>query len=475
MHTMDKQNKPSTPDRSDSSFDSLAKETQKPIFQDFMLQENLAHFVRERIPERVVSAKGSGAYGVFKVTGDISSYTNAQVFSSVGNTCRIFVRFSMEASDKGGVDSKRDLRGFAIKFYTEAGNWDLVGHNSPVFFIRDAKKFPHLMRAQRRHPQTNLKSHAMMWDFWSHNPESLHQVLMMFSDRGIPNGYRHMHGYGANTYAMINKEGGRVWVKFHLKTQQGIDNLSNVEAKELAAKDPDFAQEDMVEAIRRKQFPKWKLYIQVMTEEQAKEFRWNPFDVTKVWFHEEFPLMEVGEMELNEIPSNYFSHVEQAVFSPSNLVEGISLSPDRILQGRLFTYPDAQRYRVGVNANQLEVNRSAATEENFMEGEQTSQSDRLMPLAAQEGQNAAIFAGNENDDDHYTQPGLFFTKALDDQGRQCLVQNIINHMQRIEEPRKNEIINRQLCHFFRANIELGLKVASGLHIDIDANMMSHAK
>lgn len=426
---------------------------------DFMLHENLANLVRKKIPERTVSAKGFGAYGVFKVTGDITKYTRAKLFSNVENTCKTFVRFSMETSESGEPDSRRDVRGFAIKFYMEDGNWDLVGHNAPVYFIRDAKKFPDLMRSQQRHPKTNIRSEAAMWDFWSQNPESLHQVLMMFSERGIPNGYRHMHGYGANTYSFIDSEDNRVWVKFHLKTEQGIENLTPHEQNHLAVVNPDYAQRDLYDAVENGDFPKWKLFIQVMTENEAKDFRWNPFDVTKVWSQKEFSLIEVGILELNEIPEDYFSHVEQAVFSPSNLVDGISLSPDSILQARLFAYPDAQRYRVGVHSDHLEVNKSLSG----------IRSERI--LSDKNFQD--VLVSSENDDDHYTQPGFFYSHALDEDGREMLVDNLISSMQKIDGPRKNEIINRQLCHFFRANIELGLKIAGGLHIKIDANMMGH--
>lgn len=467
------------------------------LLQDFILQENLAHFVRERIPERVVHAKGSGAYGKFTVTADITRYTKAKLFSEVGNSCRMFARFSTVGGEKGSADTARDPRGFALKFYTEDGNWDLVGNNTPVFFIKDAKKFPDFIHTQKRLPKTNLKSHTMMWDFWSLNPESLHQVLILMSDRGTPHGYRHMHGFGSHTFSMINAENERVWVKFHIKTKQGIKNFTDKEAEKMAGENPDFAQEDLCKAIEAGDFPKWTVYIQVMTEEEAKEFRWNPFDVTKVWFHDEFPLIEIGEMELNEIPSNFFAHVEQAAFAPSNLIDGISFSPDKMLQGRLFSYSDAHRYRVGVNAHQLEVNRCCpfavnnyqrdgfmADSRNYEDAPNYFPNSFDNTLADSnyssfeydlEGTHVANFNRNENDDDHYTQPGLLYTKAMDQQQRENLIQNIVTHMSKIDGPKREEIINRQLCHFFRANIELGMKIAAGLQINIDANMMTHAK
>lgn len=465
------------------------------LLQDFILQENLAHFVRERIPERIVHAKGSGAYGKFTVTHDISKYTKAKLFSKVGNECRMFARFSTVGGEKGSADTERDPRGFALKFYTEDGNWDLVGNNTPVFFIKDAKKFPDFIHTQKRVPKTNLKSATMMWDFWSFNPESLHQVLILMSDRGTPHGYRHMHGFGSHTYSMINDSNERVWVKFHFRTQQGIKNFTQEDAVKMKGENPDFAQEDLVEAIEKGNFPKWTLFIQVMTEEQAKEFRWNPFDVTKVWFHEEFPLIEVGEMELNEIPKNFFAHVEQAAFSPANLISGISFSPDKMLQGRLFSYPDAQRYRVGVNAHLLEVNRCPFEVNNYQRDGAMAESrnyedapnyfpnsfDDIQPDATYknleydlDSTNVAHFNRNENDDDHYTQPGLLFTKAMNQEQREHLIQNIVTSMRGISGPKKDEIINRQLCHFFRANIELGMKIAMGLQVNIDGNMMTHS-
>ncbi|MBW8361761.1 MAG: catalase [Kaistella sp.] len=465
------------------------------LLQDFILQENLAHFVRERIPERIVHAKGTGVYGKFTVTQDLSKYTKAKLFSKAGNTCKMFARFSTVAGERGSADTERDPRGFALKFYTEEGNWDLVGNNTPVFFIKDAKKFPDFIHSQKRVPKTNLRDKTFMWDFWSLNPESLHQVMILMSDRGTPYGFRHMHGFGSHTFSMINENNERTWVKFHFKTQQEIKNFTDEEAQKMKGENPDFAQEDMVKAIESGDFPRWKMYIQTMTEEQAKDFRWNPFDVTKVWFQEEFPLIEVGEMELNEIPVNYFTHVEQAAFSPSNLINGISFSPDKMLQGRLFSYPDAQRYRIGVNAHQLPVNGCPFGFNNYqrdgtMAFNEAGDAPNYFPNSFDSvkpdpdyknfdyeitSMHVANFNRNEFDDDHYTQPGLFYTKALNEHDRQHLVKNIVTHMQGITGPKRDEIINRQLCHFFRANIELGMKIALGLQINIDANMMTHMK
>ncbi|UZT96092.1 catalase [Chryseobacterium fluminis] len=466
------------------------------LLQDFILQENLAHFVRERIPERIVHAKGSGAYGKFTVTHDITKYTKAKLFAKVGNSCKMFARFSTVGGEKGSADTARDPRGFALKFYTEDGNWDLVGNNTPVFFVKDAKKFPDFIHTQKRVPKTNLKSATMMWDFWSLNPESLHQVLILMSDRGTPYGYRHMHGFGSHTFSMINADNERTWVKFHFKTKQGIKNFTNDDAVRMAGENPDFAQEDLCHAIENGDFPKWTMYIQVMTEQQARDFRWNPFDITKVWFQGDFPLIEVGEMELNEVPVNYFAHVEQSTFSPANLINGISFSPDKMLQGRLFSYPDAHRYRVGVNAHQLEVNRCPFATNNYQrDGFMADASayldkpnyhpnsfDDIKPDPAYknyeyelDSAHVASYNRNENDDDHYTQPGLLYSKAMNTEDRENLINNIVGSMRAIGGSKREEIINRQLCHFFRANIELGMKVAARLNVNIDANMMNHSK
>jgi catalase len=332
------------------------------LLQDFHLIEKLQHFNRERIPERVVHAKGSGAYGTFTVTHDISQYTKAKLFNAVGKQTETFVRFSTVGGEKGSADTERDPRGFAMRFYTEEGNWDLVGNNTPMFFIKDPIKFPDFVHTQKRDPQTNLKSPQMMWDFWSKAPESLHQVTMLFSDRGTPDGYRHMDGFGSHTFSLIDAAGGRVWVKWHLKTKQGIKNLTAADAARLAGADPDHAQRDLFNAIAEGNFPRWDVSIQVMTEADAvaweKKTGWNPFDLTKVWPYGDFPRIPVGVLELNRNPDNYHQHVEQAAFSPANVVPGMGYSPDKMLQGRLFAYHDAQLYRVGTNHQHLPVNRA---------------------------------------------------------------------------------------------------------------------
>jgi catalase len=476
--------------------DSMTVGPRGPILlQDFLLHEDMAHFNRERIPERVVHAKGSGAFGKFTVTNDITKYTKAKIFSEIGKETRMFLRFSTVGGEKGSADTERDPRGFAMKFYTEDGNWDLVGNNTPVFFIKDPKKFSHFIHTQKRDPKTNCKSPTMMWDFWSLNPESLHQVMILMSDRGTPFSYRNMHGFGSHTFSMINKNNERVWVKFHFKTMQGIKNFVNDTAVEMKGHDPDHAQRDLVDAIERGDFPKWALKIQVMTQEQAKQFKWNPFDLTKVWPQGDFPLIDVGVLELNEIPQNFFRDVEQAAFAPAHVVDGISYSPDKMLQGRLLSYPDAHRYRLGVNYEHLPVNKCPYLVTNY-------QRDGLMQVGDNNGANpnyrpnsfddiindeayrepsmildsniADTYDRNANDDDHYSQPGMLYRKAMNEQDRINLVNNIVGAMSGIEGPKRDEIINRQLCHFFRADVQLGMGVAKGLGVTVDESLMTHS-
>ena len=326
------------------------------LLQDYQLIQKLAHQNRERIPERVVHAKGSGAFGVLEITEDISKYTKAKVLQK-GEKTKLLLRFSTVAGERGAADAERDVRGFALKFYTKEGNWDLVGNNTPVFFVRDAYKFPDFIHTQKRDPQTNLRSNTAMWDFWSLSPESLHQVTILMSDRGLPKSLRNVNGYGSHTYSLINSKNERFWVKFHFKTLQGIETLTNKEAEAIVGKDRESNQRDLFENIEKGNFPKWSFEIQIMSDEQAKKCSFNPFDLTKVWPHGDYPMIKVGTMTLNENPKNYFQQVEQAAFSPSNIVPGISYSPDKMLQARIFSYPDAQRYRVGTHYEMLPVNR----------------------------------------------------------------------------------------------------------------------
>lgn len=326
------------------------------LLQDVWFLEKLAHFDRERIPERVVHAKGSGAYGTFTVTHDISRYTRARIFAEVGKQTPLFLRFSTVAGERGAADAERDVRGFAIKFYTDEGNWDLVGNNTPVFFIRDPLKFPDFIHTQKRDPKTNLRNATAAWDFWSLNPESLHQVTILMSDRGLPQNYRQQHGFGSHTYSFVNDAGERFYVKFHFKSQQGIACYTDGEAAELVGRDRESAQRDLFQNIEQGQFPRWTLKVQVMPEAEAATYHINPFDLTKVWPHADYPLIEVGVLELNKNPENYFAEVEQAAFTPANVVPGIGFSPDKMLQGRLFSYGDTHRYRLGINHHQIPVN-----------------------------------------------------------------------------------------------------------------------
>jgi catalase len=466
------------------------------LLQDYLLHEDMAHFNRERIPERVVHAKGAGAYGTFTVTNDISQYTKAKIFSEIGKQTQLFARFSQVGGEKGSADSERDPRGFALKFYTEDGNWDLVGNNTPVFFIKDPKKFSHFIHTQKRDPHTNCKSPTMMWDFFSLNPESLHQVLILMSDRGTPFSYRNMHGFGSHTFSLFNKNNERIWVKFHFVTMQGIKNFDGKEASEMRGIDPDQAIRDLVEAIEKKDFPRWAMKIQVMTDDQAKTFKWNPFDITKVWFHKDFPLIDVGIMELNRIPENYFRDVEQSAFAPANIVDGIGFSPDKLLQGRLLSYPDAHRYRLGVNYEQIPVNKCPYATANYQRDGHMQMGDNggsspnyrpnsfddivtdesyKQPAMQLESNIADWFDRNENDDDHFTQPGMLYHNAMNEQDRKNLVSNIVSSMSSICGEKKDEIINRQLCHFFRADPQLGMEVAKGLGVIIDEKTMNHAR
>ena len=457
------------------------------LLQDFILHEKMAHFNRERIPERIVHAKGSGAYGTFTVTNDITRYSRAKVFSEVGKQIRIFHRMSTVGGEKGSADSERDPRGFALKFYTEDGNWDLVGNNTPIFFIKDPKKFSDFIHTQKRDPYTNLKSATMVWDFFGLNPESLHQVMFLMSDRGTPYGFRHMHGYGSHTYSMVNSNNERVYVKFHFKTQQGIRNLNGEQADQLRT-DPDYAQRDLLTAIDNGNFPRWTMNIQVMTVEQSKTHPFNPFDLTKTWSQKDYPLIEVGTIELNENPQNYFAEVEQAAFAPAHVVDGIGYSPDKMLQGRILSYPDAQRYRLGGNYEQIPVNRCPFMVSNYQRDGQMrvdgnggkgpnyfpNSFDDIKPdasyIAPPEILDSNIAdwydRNGEGENDHYTQPGIFFREVLGDEDKKHLISNIVGAMSGIDGPKRDLIVNRQLCHFFRADIQLGMAIAQGLGINL---------
>lgn len=446
------------------------------LVEDAPLFEKHAHFNRERIPERVVHAKGSGAFGTLTITQDISAYSKAKVFSEIGKQTECLLRFSTVAGERGAADAERDVRGFALKFYTEEGNWDLVGNNTPVFFVRDPYKFPDFIHTQKRDPKTNLRSPTAMWDFWSLSPESLHQVTILFSDRGIPKSYRHLNGYGSHTYSFINKNDERFWVKFHFKTQQGIECLTDQESSELIGHDRESHQKDLFESIEKGNFPKWKFYVQVMPEAEAEKTNYNPFDLTKVWPHSEYPLIEVGTLELNRNPENYFAEIEQASFSPANVVPGISYSPDKMLQFRIFSYADAHRYRLGVNYESLPVNRPKAAvnsyhrdgqmrfdgnggaavnyEPNSFNGPVEDPKLKEPPLKISGDANR--YNHREGNDD-YTQAGNLFRLMSADQKNQ-LMDNIARAMHGVSK----EICDRQIEHFTKADPEYGAGVAKRL-------------
>ena len=450
------------------------------LLQDIWFLEKLAHFDREVIPERRMHAKGSGAYGTFTVSHDITQYTKAKIFSEIGKKTDSFVRFSTVAGERGAADAERDIRGFAMKFYTEEGNWDLVGNNTPVFFLRDPLKFPDLNHAVKRDPRTNMRSAKNNWDFWTSLPEALHQVTITMSDRGLPLSYRHMHGFGSHTYSMINDKNERFWVKFHLHTQQGIKNLSDAEAEAIVAKDRESHQRDLLESIDRGDFPRWTMFIQVMPEEDAENMPYNPFDLTKVWFKKDYPLIEVGVLELNRNPENYFAEVEQAAFNPTSIVPGISFSPDKMLQGRLFSYGDTQRYRLGVNHHQIPVNaprcpvnsyhrdgqmrvdgnagRTLTYEPNSY-GEWQEQPDFRDPPLAISG--AGDHWNFRDDDDYYTQPGLLF-RLMSAEQQKVLCENTARAMG--DAPK--EIKVRHIGNCLKADPAYGKGVADALGIPL---------
>ncbi|XP_030805841.1 catalase [Camarhynchus parvulus] len=417
------------------------------LVQDVVFTDEMAHFDRERIPERVVHAKGAGAFGYFEVTHDITQYCKAKVFEHIGKRTPLAIRFSTVAGESGSADTVRDPRGFAMKFYTEDGNWDLVGNNTPIFFIRDAMLFPSFIHSQKRNPQTHLKDPDMVWDFWSLRPESLHQVSFLFSDRGIPDGYRHMNGYGSHTFKLVNADGSAVYCKFHAKTDQGIKNLSVEEAGRLASTDPDYAIRDLYNAIAKGNFPSWSFYIQVMTFEEAEKFPFNPFDVTKVWPHSDYPLIPVGKLVLNRNPVNYFAEVEQMAYDPSNMPPGIEPSPDKMLQGRLFSYPDTHRHRLGPNYLQIPVNCPfRARVANYQRDGPMTVSDNqggapnyypnsfIGPEDQPQFKESRMFASgdvqrfNSANEDNVTQVREFYLKVLNEEERQRLCKNIAEHL-----------------------------------------------
>jgi catalase len=459
------------------------------VFEDFLLFEKMAHFNRERIPERVVHAKGSGAYGHFVCTNPLTKYTTAKLFASAGKKTPTFLRFSTVGGEKGSADTERDPRGFALKFYTEEGNWDLVGNNTPVFFIRDPLKFGDFIHTQKRDPQTNLKSPTMMWDFWSLSPESLHQVTILFSDRGTPDGYRHMDGFSSHTFSLINANNELFYVKWHFKTKQGIKNFTREGADDMRGQDPDHAQRDLFEAIKNGDFPKWRVCVQIMPEKEAETYHLNPFDLTKVWPHGDYPLIEVGELVLDRNPENYFAEVEQAAFDPKNIVPGMGYSPDKMLQARLISYPDAHRYRLGVNYDSLPVNKpqcpfhtynrdgamrfdgnsgsSVNYEPNSFGGPTQDPAFRERPRAI----SGTVDRHNHLlDGDYYTQPGNLF-RLMKPDARERLIGNIAASVK--NAPRR--IQELQVHHFFQADPAYGAGVENALGLSMGKTNSSEDK
>ncbi|CAD5216478.1 unnamed protein product [Bursaphelenchus xylophilus] len=446
------------------------------LIQDAVFLDELAHFDRERIPERVVHAKGVGAHGYFEVTHDITKYTKACIFAEIGKKTPMFLRFSTVGGESGSADTARDPRGFAMKFYTEEGNWDLVGNNTPIFFIRDPILFPSFIHTQKRNPATHLKDPNMVWDFFSLRPEAMHQFMFLFGDRGTPDGVRFMNGYGSHTFKLVNAKGEAVWCKFHAKTAQGIKNLSSAEAEKLTGTDPDYSIRDLYNAIERGDYPQWNFFIQVMTFEQADKFRWNPFDLTKVWPHSEFPLIPVGKFVLNRNPANYFAEVEQAAFSPAHVIPGIDFSPDKMLQGRLFSYTDTHYHRLGPNYNQLPINCPYKTRVRNI------QRDGLMAYSTNQGSapnfhptsfNGTVTRGppehkwtvsgevgryETGGEDNYSQPKIFWEKVLDEGARARLVQNIVDSLSGATDA----VQDRCVVHFNRVHEDFGRAVSDGL-------------
>lgn len=457
------------------------------LMQDVWLLEKLANLNREIIPERRMHAKGSGAFGTFTVTNDITKYTKAKIFEKVGKKTDMFARFTTVAGERGAADAERDIRGFALKFYTEEGNWDMVGNNTPVFFLRDPRKFPDLNKAVKRDPRTNLRSATNNWDFWTLLPEALHQVTIVMSDRGIPKSYRHMHGFSSHTYSFINANNERFWVKMHFRTQQGIENLTDAEAAALVGADRESHQRDLFDSIENKNFPKWKMYIQVMPELEADKYRIHPFDLTKVWFKKDYPLIEVGEFELNRNPVNFYLDVEQSAFAPSNLVPGISVSPDKMLQARLFAYGDSQRYRLGVNHHQIPVNAARCpVHSNHRDGQgrvdanygglphyepnsfgQWQQQPQYKEPALKIQGNGDFWNFHEDDSNYFEQPGALF-RLMSPAQQQVLFENTARAMGDAPEFIKFRHIRN--CH--GADAKYGAGVAKALGLDLQKALAS---
>lgn len=453
------------------------------VMQDVWLMEKMAHFDREVIPERRMHAKGWGAYGKFTVTHDITQYTKASIFAEVGKETELFLRFSTVAGERGAADAERDIRGVACKFYTDEGNWDLVGNNTPTFFIRDVHNFPDLNRAVKRDPRTGMRSPQNTWDFWTLLPETFHQRTIVMSDRGIPATFRHMHFFGEHTFSFYNADNKRVWCKFHCLTQQGIKCLSNQEAAMLCGQDRESHGRDLFEAIETGNFPKWKMYVQIMTEEQARKHYENPFDITKIWPHKEYPLIEVGVLELNRWPENYFAEVEQSAFNPAHVVPGIGFSPDTFLQGRLFSYGDAQRYRLGINHNQIPVNQAKIPVHDYHRdgamrvdgnygrtpaytpnsyGAWSAQPEVMEPPLDLSGAMYAYDPKDDPTDDNFRAGGNLYRVMTEDK-KQLLIENTAADIASVT----NNVQYRHAVHCYLADVDYGQRITAALGLDLD--------
>ncbi|SCK26329.1 catalase [Streptomyces sp. WMMB 322] len=451
------------------------------LLQDHYLIEKMAQFNRERIPERVVHAKGAGAYGVFEVTNDVSQFTKADLFQP-GRSTEMLARFSTVAGEQGSPDTWRDPRGFALKFYTKHGNYDMVGNNTPVFFVRDPSKFQDFIRSQKRRQDSGLRDHDMQWDFWTLSPESAHQVTWLMGDRGIPRTYRHMNGYSSHTYMWVNAGGEKFWVKYHFKTDQGIEFLTQEEADRLAGDDADVHRRDLFRAIAEGDAPTWTMYVQVMPFADAPDYRFNPFDLTKVWPHGDYPLIEVGRMRLDRNPDDFFVHIEQAAFEPANLVPGIGPSPDKMLLGRLFSYPDTHRYRIGPNYAQLPPNRAHSPVNSYAKdgpmryepprtarpyapnsyGGPSADTARFGHEAGWSVEEQEMVRGAyalRRDDDDWGQAGTQVRKVLDDAARERLVNNVSGHLL---DDVSGPVLARALQYWRNIDKEIGDRIAASV-------------
>nr|WRM33301.1 catalase [Eisenia fetida] len=447
------------------------------LMQDFVYMDEMAHFNRERIPERVVHAKGAGAHGYFEVTHDITKYCRAKIFEKIGKKTPMFARFSTVTGEKGSPDTARDPRGFALKFYTEEGNWDLTGNNVPIFFVRDPMVFPSFVHTLKRNPKTNLRDPDMFWDFITLRPETMHHLAFFYTDRGTPDGYRHMNGYSSHTYKLVNADGEAVYCKFHHKTNQGIKNFTAAEAERLVSVDPDYATRDLYNAIANGNYPSWTTYIQVMTFAEAEKFRFNPFDLTKIWPQGEYPLIPVGRFTLNRNPKNYFAEVEQSAFSPSHFVPGIESSPDKMLQARLFAYPDTHRHRLGHNYLQIPINcplnakprhymrdgpmcvdDNQGDAPNYYPNSFSGPTDHPKFLDHKFNVSGDVARYNSEDDDNYTQVTTFWQKILTPATRASLVENLVDNLKLTQD----FIQKRAIRHFHLVDPEFGNMVQTVL-------------